>query len=221
MIALQRQANEKRRKAEPTINGLAQPINMDKIIAQATIDFGKIAFNGGTKKVNEADVTITLTERGDEPIFTGSGEETGRKTPQYTELSICGEVWNTRHTDIVMGGQCLDSMKPYIHSDLFNEVYELWAKYHLNGMHPGTPEQEAAIKAREERIGRQLTYDEKCELLKEAHLYEVEYTGPAVGRMYDHEPYVYGHAWLIQDLPDDVIRRVMEIAKENGGYVSE
>lgn len=194
---------------------LVQLIYMDKIIAQATIDFGKIAFNYSGHKANAADVSIELTRRGGEPIFDGSGKETGRKTPQYTELSICGEVWNTRHTDIVMGGQCLESMKPYIHSALFNEIYELWSKYHLNGMHAGTPEQEAAIKAREERIGRQLTYDERCELLKEAHLYETEYTGPAIGRMYDHEPYVYGHAWLIQDLPDDVIRRVMEITKEH------
>ena len=76
-------------------------------------------------------------------------------------------------------------------------------------------ELEDADLAREERIGRQLTYDEQCELLKEAHLYEVEYTGPAVGRMYDHEPYVYGHAWLIQDLPDDVVKRVIEITKEH------
>lgn len=221
MIALQRQANEKRRKAEPTINGLAQPINMDKIIAQATIDFGKIAFNYSGRKRNAADVEIELRQCGGEPTYDRNGTPSGHMTPKYTELAIVGQVWNSTHTDIVMGGQCLDSMKPYIHSDLFNEVYELWAKYHLNGMHPGTPEQEAAIKAREERIGRQLTYDEKCELLKEAHLYEVEYTGPAVGRMYDHEPYVYGHAWLIQDLPGDVIRRVIEIVKENGGYVSE
>ena len=222
MIALQRQVNEKkRRKAEPTINGLVQLICMNKIIAKVTVNFGKIAFNYSGRKRNAADVEIELRQCGGEPTYDRNGTPTGRMTPKYTELAIVGQVWNSTHTDIVMGGQCLDSMKPYIHSDLFNEVYELWAKYHLNGMHAGTPEQEAAIKAREERIGRQLTYDEQCELLKEAHLYEVEYTGPAVGRMYDHEPYVYGHAWLIQDLPDDVIRRVMEIAKENGGYVSE
>lgn len=187
---------------------------MDNVIARATVDFGKIAFNYSGRKANAADVEIELIECGGDPIYNCGGKATGRKTPQYTELHIRGEVWDTKHTDIVMGGQCLESMKPYIHSALFNEIYELWSKYHLNGMHAGTPEQEAAIKAREERIGRQLTYDEKCELLKEAHLYEVEYTGPAVGRMYDHEPYVYGHAWLIQDLPDDVVKRVIEITKE-------
>lgn len=187
---------------------------MDNIIARATVDFGKIAFNHSGRKTNAADVEIELIEYGGDPTYDCDGKATGRKTPQYTELHIRGEVWNTKHTDIVMGGQCLESMKPYIHSALFNEIYELWSKYHLNGMHAGTPEQEAAIKAREERIGRHLTYDESCELLKEAHLYEVEYTGPSVGRMYDHEPYVYGHAWLIQDLPDDVVKRVIEITKE-------
>lgn len=192
---------------------------MDNIIALATVDFGKIAFNDSGRRANAADIKIKLTERGGNPTYDCYGKAIGRKTPQYTELSICGEVWNTRRTDIVMGGQCLKSMKPYIHSTLFNEIYELWEKYHLNRMHAGTPEQEAAIEVKEERIGRQLTYKECCEFLKEVHLYEVEYTGPAVGRMYDHESYVYGHAWLIQALPDDVVRRVMEIAKENGGIL--
>lgn len=187
----------------------------DNVIAKATVNFGKIAFNYGGRKINSADVEVELDECGGDATYDCHGRATGRTTPKYLALSISGNVWNSRHTDIVMGGQCLDSMKSYIHTKLFNELYELWNTYHLNDMRAGTPEQETAIKRHEAEIGRRMNYKEACEYLKGVGLYEVEYTGPSVGRMYDHEPYVYGHAWLIQDLPDDVVKRVIEITKEH------
>lgn len=77
---------------------------MDKIIAQATIDFGKIAFNYSGRKRNAADVEIELRECGGEPTYDCNGMSTGHMTPKYTELAIVGQVWNSTHTDIVMGG---------------------------------------------------------------------------------------------------------------------
>lgn len=112
-------------------------------------------------------------------------------------------------------------MKPYIHNKLFDELYSLWLRYHLNDMHAGTPEQEAAIKEQEAKLGRCMDYDTACDYLKEIGLYEVTYTGRAIGREYKNEPYRYGSAWLIQPLPTEVIRRVIEIVKGNGGYVYE
>ena len=35
-----------------------------------------------------------------------------------------------------MGGQCLDELTSYIHDETFNEIFNLWTKYHLNDMHP-------------------------------------------------------------------------------------
>jgi hypothetical protein len=48
-------------------------------------------------------------------------------------FSVCGGIWNCRHTDYIVCGQCLDEIKKYVYinKSLFNEIYELWTKYHL------------------------------------------------------------------------------------------
>ena len=179
-----------------------------------TFNFGKIAYTGQNKS-NAVDVTVELRRQGGEETFTidrKTGEKTVTwKTPVYYELSICGNVWNCRHTDIVTGGQCLDTIAEYKRQlnnpALFDELYTLWNNYHLNGMHAGTPEQEAAVNEWK-AAGNRYDYTSACEMLKERGLYEVNYTGLSVGRRYENEPYKYGHAWLIQELPADVVSRV-------------
>ncbi len=41
------------------------------------------------------------------------------------------------------GGQCLDTLKEYFDTPLFNEIYRLWNLYHLNEMHPECEHQRA------------------------------------------------------------------------------
>lgn len=56
-------------------------------------------------------------------------------------LSICGELWNATHTDIIMGGQCLDYLNEFSSlrcNPLFKRLYRLWSLYHLNFPHAGT-----------------------------------------------------------------------------------
>lgn len=51
-------------------------------------------------------------------------------------LSICADVWTESKKNIVIGGQCLDELKPYFTNNaLFNDIYRLWKLYHLNDMH--------------------------------------------------------------------------------------
>ena len=83
-------------------------------------------------------------------------------------------------------------------------------KYHLNGMNAGTPEQEAAIEEWKQ-AGNRYDYTAACEYLKECGLYEVNFTGKTVGRVYNNEPYKYGHGWVIEELPPEVITRITEI----------
>lgn len=67
----------------------------------------------------------------------------------YWEYSACGAIWNYTHTDIISGGQNLESMAEFdaIRNDKnFSEVFSLWKAYHLNGMTAGSPAQEAAKK---------------------------------------------------------------------------
>ncbi len=179
-----------------------------------TFHLGRIAYSGH-KKVNPVDVTVELERKGGEEIFTidrKTGEKTiTGQTPRYYELSICGNVWNGNHRHILAGGQCLDTIAQY-RAELndpafFNELYALWKKYHLNGMHAGTPEQETAVEEWK-AAGNQYDYTAACEMLKARGLYQVNYTGLSVGRRYENEPYRYGQAWLIQELPDEVLSRV-------------
>lgn len=85
-----------------------------------TFSFGKIDYLGHGRKDCAVEVTMEYRE-----------DDDGKK-----ELSICGDIWSTCHTDIYCGGQCLDTIAEYVHSPLFKRLYRLWKLYHLNGMHP-------------------------------------------------------------------------------------
>lgn len=59
------------------------------------------------------------------------------KKPSQMVLSISGNVWLPGRRDIVMGGQCLDSILPFLKdNETFMELHRLWELYHLNDMHP-------------------------------------------------------------------------------------
>lgn len=179
-----------------------------KTIMRKTINLGKIAYCRN-RRINPVDVTIELRECGGEPtylhgIFAGY-------TPTYTELSICGNIWNARHTDIVCGGQCIDTIAEYVRTPKMQQILAMWQKFHLNGMNAGTTAQEEAIAKYKAENGGRYTYKGACEYLKSLGLYEVEYTGKTVGRMYDHEPYRYGSAWIVNDLPEYVIKWAKEV----------
>lgn len=73
----------------------------------------------------------------------------GGKPSLYWEFAASGALWNNLHTDWMSGGQNLDHLNTYAAIRAvaeFREVYDLWTKYHLNGMTAGSPAQEAAKK---------------------------------------------------------------------------
>lgn len=181
-----------------------------------TFDFGKIDYTGTGRKAYPVTVDVELRQRGGEKTFridqnTKERIYTGEETPVYVELSICGDIWNTRKTDCYCGGQCLDDIAKYRDQlnepELFDELYRYWKLYHLNGMHAGTPEQEKAIDEWK-AAGNKYEYSAVCEMLKERGLYEVSFTGITTGRRYENEMYKYGHAWIVEELPGDVLLRL-------------
>lgn len=143
-----------------------------------TFVFQKIAFNG-TRKINTPEVEMTLKEENGKPV-----------------LSICGSIWNSKHTDIVCGGQCLDEMKRFLNKDeLFNKLYRLWKFWHLNDMCPGTECQENALIAKFNKIP---DYDTACEYLKSVNLYE-------------DDGYKYGTKWLYRAIPEDDLKIIKNL----------
>lgn len=89
-------------------------------------DFGKIDFEG-KGKINAVTVEMEYTEKDGKKVF-----------------SCVGRIWNGRHSDIVAGGQCLDTIAKYINDPVFMEIFRLWKMYHLNDMHPECEHQAAA-----------------------------------------------------------------------------
>ena len=120
------------------------------------------------------------------------------------EFSCCGNIWNAHRTDIVCGGQCLDTIAEYVHTPLFKEIYRFWKLYHLNGMHAGTVEQEEAIE-KWKAEGNEYDYEEVCKYLYRIGLYVVEHEG---------EPYMYGSAWLHREIPKEDLERIKQIILE-------
>lgn len=150
--------------------------------------FGKIDFNGCGRKINAVEIEMELKEKNGHKCF-----------------SVCGDIWNSKHTDIICGGQCLDDIKPYMHNNsLFKEIHRLWKLYHLNDMNAGTKEQKAALDKAVEtgKLSKRYDYKESCDYLKSIGKYEVEYNG---------EPYKYGHGWITYDIPDDDLRKIEEL----------
>ena len=165
-----------------------------------TISFGKVDYNNSGRKNCEVCVEVELR-------VLDNGLD---------ELSICGEIWNPRHTDIYCGGQCLDTLKEYVGDDsLFMELYSLWKQYHLNGLNAGTHRQKASIDDYFKKIGKPYDYGLAVEHLKNVGLYvdklaDGEFLNCETETA-NRESYTYGHGWIVYAIPNDVLGRIKEI----------
>ena len=139
-------------------------------------NFGKIDYNKTGRNVNLVTVEMELKENNDSlPIF-----------------SVRGNIWNHIKSDIYSGGQNLDTIKKYVKSKLFLEIFRLWKLYHLNNRHAGTLEQEQALD--EWLKTNKYDYNKACDYLKSIGKYEV---------MHNNKPYKYGHGWIYFPIPDN------------------
>ena len=136
--------------------------------------FGKIDFYGTGRKINAVEVDVELSDKG---VFTASGT-----------------IWNSKHTDCVCGGQCLDTIAKYIKNPTFKKIHRLWEQYHLNDMHAGTVAQEEALK-QADLLGRNYDYIKCCDYLE------------SIGLLEDNG-YRYGTAWLKRDIPVEDITEI-------------
>lgn len=124
---------------------------------------------------------------------------------ENNNFSASAMLWNQRHTDCLLGGQCLDDPSILFvlgKNPTYKEILRLWRLYHLNDMHAGTPAQEEALRAHREQEGYRGDYDRDCEFLKSVDLYEVEYQG---------QPYKYGHAWLKWEIPEEDLEAIKKL----------
>ena len=130
--------------------------------------FGKIDYYGTGRKINAVEIEIEFKDG----VFTASGD-----------------IWNSKRTDIICGGQCLDEIRKFIKNDTFKKIYRLWKLYHLNDMHAGTRKQEQALADRFGGVDAN-NYTEQCNYLKSIGLYE-------------DNGYKFGTGWLKYEIPEE------------------
>jgi hypothetical protein len=168
------------------------------VIYSKTIGFGKVDYAGNGRHSYPADVDVELRQR-------EGTEGNGR-----TELSICGNIWNTRKTDCVSCGQNIDTLLELVPGKKMRRIHEVWSEWHLNGMKAGTPAQTAIVKAARLTFAPYPASDyDQCLAVLEAAglLYD-----PAEDR--DNGPdkprgYKYGSEWLFRELPETIIAEVL------------
>ncbi len=187
-----------------------------------TFNFGKIAYWPKTRKANSVDVDIYVCKL-DNGQF---------------EFTACGYIWNCRHTGCLSGGQNLDTIHKYIKdNDIFNEIYDIWCNFHLNGMNSGTQKQEAALikesdrrnadhKAKgeeeEEPLNHADRYEDACEYLKSIGLY-IDKLGDGEVLNCETEKvskdhYPYGCGWITRVLDDKTLKRINSLIDKGEVY---
>lgn len=137
---------------------------------ERTISFGKVA-TYGNRPINEVTLEVRL-------------ETTDPDKPRF---SVSGNVWNASQTDIVRGGQCIDTIWNEYGTQLNNpELYQcimgLWERNHLNDMNAGC-EHQREMKRNNDNI------ESPC---------------PVCG-------YRYGSAWLYRPISDDDMHEIKQI----------
>lgn len=136
-----------------------------------TLNLGKVDARGTDRKNNLVEVAIELDRN---------------------RLSICGNVWNSRHTDINSGGQNYEEIAElFPRSRKVQRIVEVWKRWHLNDMNAGDAVQEAWLREN----GHGKDYAETCEKLREAGLLV-------------HDDYQYGTAWKTEELPQEIVDEV-------------
>lgn len=106
-------------------------------------------------------------------------------------LSIVGEI------NGYSSGQCCKEMEKYAvqKRQNFDEIIEIWKRYHLNDMRAGTPKQERAV--REYCKNNEYDYNKVREYLD------------SVGLLVDNG-YTYGTSWLYEEIPQDVLNKIFK-----------
>ena len=138
---------------------------------------GKVDYNGNGRRTCEAAITWELTEDG--------------------RFSMQAEIWNNRHTDIYMGGQCVDQVAAYApHDKKARRMVAVWERWHLNDMKAGTLAQEQYL--REHPV---------TAVYPESHYEKASEALTAAGLNPDNG-YKYGSAWLREELPADVLAEI-------------
>jgi len=163
---------------------------MEKLIKR-TISFGKYAYYN-KRRENEITVEIEVKIRDKAVDY-----ETLEEVKDVPEVSICGNIWNGIHTDVISGGQNIDEIADIIGTHRIQRIQEIWNEYHLNDLKAGTKTQMEALKNFKKSDNYEF-YTDEANYLKSLGLFE-------------DRGYKYGHGWLYMPVPEEIIKELRTI----------
>ena len=157
---------------------------MKTLLLKKTIELGKIPYTNPKRKSNLATLEVEIRKVQNKKL-----NQNLESVEEYYTLSISGNIWNSRKSDIVCGGQCMEDLNKYKRfygekAKIFSLLFDAWMLFHLNDMKAGTTLQEISVKKYLAESGKRYDYTEVCEYLKSENLYE-------------DRGYRYGTAWLV------------------------
>ena len=124
---------------------------------------------------------------------------------EYTAVSICGEVWYSNYKDCIEAGQIRDTVRElFPQNEAVLSICRLWEEWHLNDLTAETIEQSYFIEGY--KAGNPdwpYDFSEACDVLRNARLYRIK-NGSNVS-------YSYGSKWLIREIPETVVNRLIEL----------
>jgi len=150
-------------------------------------------------------------------------------------LSITGVIGPKRNGDSKGPcGQIVEDLKDteFLPGIDGKKLIEVWERWHLNGMRAGSPDQADYIRANPELFEVQSPvshYENACKVLESAGLHpSPNYTWDRLVAegMYSHavpefkagRPYGYGHAWLKEQLPQDIVDFIRALSDDSDEY---
>lgn len=120
-------------------------------------------------------------------------------------LSISGVIGPRRNGDADSCGQINMSLKPESinpnedwDTESIREFLAVWDRWHLNDMRAGSPDQEKFLRDNPIK-GVMDHYTRACKALESAGLQ------PDSNLIRNGQPYKYGSAWLLEEVPTEVI----------------
>lgn len=82
---------------------------------------------------------------------------------------------------------------------LFEEIYDLWSKYHCNDLHRGTQEQMAFLEEHKEELGEGRCYESELALLEK------------YGKEYAPDGSKFGNVWYYWPIPEEDLVRIKKL----------
>lgn len=158
------------------------------------LSFGKIDYNNCGRKLNLVTLTVRLYDN---------------KSPQGLVFTVVCDVYNSKRTDVLCCGQCLDNNdiinKIRDNRNLYLEITKLWQKYGNNDMHAGTPKQEELVKNMPDDYKPELNrYDRECAWLEEHNLLRDTFNG---------QEDVYRRRWFYHPIEEHDLNRIREFCQ--------